>query len=57
MVALLVSLQWLLWKFYVFKNPVRHTCLRIYLLLYLNFAFETPSIVNENCIKIFIFAL
>ena len=27
------------------------------LLLYLNFAFETPSIVNENCIKIFIFSL
>ena len=27
------------------------------LLLYLNVAFETPSIVNENCLKIFIFAL
>ena len=39
---------WLLWRFHVFKNPVRHTYgLPIYLLLYLNFAFETPSIVNE----------
>ena len=43
--------QWLRSLVFIMATLVRHTCLPIYLLFYLNFAFETPSIGNENCLS------